>query len=239
MPSRRNIAGLIIGRVVLALLLVVVVAYPLSRTGLYEWPRQYDPLALPDLDRKPNFLTPWQMKLIDADAQNCAIALSRTGLSATLQPTRGAGTDCEVAAAVTLSRLSLAKVKAEETRCALAARLYVWERNVLQPEARRIFGEPVSEILHFGSFSCRTMRNRGSMSEHATANAFDISGFRLASGKIVSVKKDWPGSGKEALFLRRARDGLCETFNLTLSPDYNADHADHFHVDMGWWRSCR
>jgi hypothetical protein len=118
-------------------------------------------------------------------------------------------------------------------------RLYMWERHIVQPAAQRLFGEPVAEILHFGSYSCRTIRGRGSMSEHATANAFDISGFRLKSGRVVSVKLDWgkaTGSGK---FLFIARDGLCEWFNLTLSPDYNADHEDHFHADMGWWRSCR
>lgn len=77
------------------------------------------------------------------------------------------------------------------------------------------------------------------MSEHATANAFDISGFRTASGKLITVKDDWRKTTKEGKFLHVARDGLCNWFNLTLSPDYNADHADHFHVDMGWWRSCR
>ena len=77
------------------------------------------------------------------------------------------------------------------------------------------------------------------MSEHATANAFDISGFRTASGKLITVKNDWRKTTKEGKFLHVAHDGLCDWFNLTLSPDYNGDHADHFHVDMGWWRSCR
>jgi hypothetical protein len=77
------------------------------------------------------------------------------------------------------------------------------------------------------------------MSQHATANAFDIAGFRLRSGRVVSVKLDWGKTNTAGRFLFIARDGLCDWFNLTLSPDYNADHADHFHADMGWWRSCR
>ena len=40
-------------------------------------------------------------------------------------------------------------------------------------------------------FSCRTIAGRRSMSEHATANAFDISGFKTKSGKLISVKRDW------------------------------------------------
>ena len=77
------------------------------------------------------------------------------------------------------------------------------------------------------------------MSEHATANAFDIAGFRTKSGKVISVKRDWNTGKKEDTFLHAARHGLCDWFNATLSPDYNADHADHFHVDMGRWQTCR
>ena len=77
------------------------------------------------------------------------------------------------------------------------------------------------------------------MSQHATANAFDIAGFELADGRAVNLLSHWDGKGPEAQFLREVRDGLCEWFNVTLSPDYNALHADHFHVDMGPYLSCR
>ena len=76
------------------------------------------------------------------------------------------------------------------------------------------------------------------MSEHATANAFDISGLRLANGKLISVLASWNTGDKDSEFLHEIRNGFCDYFNLTLSPDYNADHADHFHVDMGWVRGC-
>ena len=76
------------------------------------------------------------------------------------------------------------------------------------------------------------------MSEHATANAFDISGFRLTSGRLIGILARFNSGGAEGKFLHEARDGFCDYFNLTLSPDYNADHADHFHVDMGWVRGC-
>lgn len=228
----------VMGRTLLAVLLLAALAYPASRFGLFEWPRAYDPLALPDLAAKPGFLTDWQMKLLDADAEGCAVAMRRAGLPTTLLPARGSG-KCVVDGAVTLSRLSQAKLRPEATRCAMAARLYMWERNALQPAARRHFGQQVTEITHFGSYSCRTMRGSASMSEHATANAFDVSGFRLANGRLVTLKKDWHGDTTTRAFLREVRDSLCDGFNVTLSPDYNADHADHFHVDMGWWRTCR
>ena len=40
----------------------------------------------------------------------------------------------------------------------------------------------------------------------------------------------------------RARDAACEVFGTVLSPDYNAAHADHFHLDQevrGWGGVCR
>lgn len=209
-----------------------------ARAGLIDLPRRYDPFAVPDLDETPHWLTSTQLKLIDLEPANCQVALSRTGLPAQFRPTQGAGTNCERAATVQLSRLSRAKLRPEDTRCAIAARMYMWERHVIQPAAMRFFSEPVTEILHFGSYSCRTIAGSRFMSEHAKANAFDISGFRLKSGRQVSVLKDWPNRSNEQKFLHVVRDGACDYFNLVLSPDYNAAHADHFHVDMGWARRC-
>ena len=230
---------LIVKRLLLIAAVAVLAAYPASRFGVFEWPRAYDPLALPDLLQRPNVLTPWQMRLVDLNAADCALVLQRAGLEATLQPPRNIGGACEVSEAISVSRFSTARIKPEIMRCALATRLYVWERHHLQPAARRILGEEIAEILHFGSFSCRTIRGGSGMSEHATANAFDISGFKTKSGKLISVKRDWDQATPESTFLNAARNGLCDWFSATLSPDYNLDHADHFHIDMGWWQTCR
>ncbi len=209
-----------------------------SRTGLIDLPRRYDPFAVPDLDETPHWLTSTQLKLVDLEFENCRAAVIRARLTATFQPSKGMGTSCERNGTVELAALSKARLRTEETRCAIAARLYMWEKHVIQPAAQRYFNEPVAEILHFGSYSCRTIAGSHQMSEHATANAFDISGFRLKSGKQISILKDWPARSTEMKFLHAVRDGACDYFNLVLSPDYNAAHKDHFHVDMGWIRRC-
>ena len=36
-------------------------------------------------------------------------------------------------------------------------------------------------------------------SQHALANAIDISGFKLADGRVITVAKDYKGNGTEAL----------------------------------------
>jgi hypothetical protein len=35
------------------------------------------------------------------------------------------------------------------------------------------------------------------------------------------------------------RDGACLFFDGVLSPDYNAAHRDHLHLDRGRYRYCR
>ena len=64
----------------LALALVLVLsAYGFSRLGYLEWPREYDPLVLPDLDAPSSFLTPLKLKRIDTNVENCRAAFARAG----------------------------------------------------------------------------------------------------------------------------------------------------------------
>lgn len=129
--------------------------------------------------------------------------------------------------------------------CPVAAALSMLEWDVIQPAAQRRFGARVTRIDHFGSYNCRRIAGRDNIhwSEHATADAIDIAGFRLADGTRVTVARDWRGGGAKALFLRDVRDGACTLFATTLSPDYNAAHADHLHLDQAnrplGWRVCR
>jgi hypothetical protein len=132
------------------------------------------------------------------------------------------------------------------TSCPVAAALHLLETRVIAPAARRHFGEAVSATYHAGSFSCRRLYGRaeGRFSEHSTADAVDITGFRLADGTRVSVNDDWTSGGREAAFLREVRDGACDLFSTVLSPDYNAAHRDHLHLDVAnrgaaGWTLCR
>lgn len=131
------------------------------------------------------------------------------------------------------------------TACPVAAALALWERETVQPAALRLLGTRVASVEHFGSFSCRRLYGRadGGWSEHATADAVDIAGFRLADGRRISVLRDWHRAGPDAAFLRVVRDGACDLFATVLSPDYNAAHANHLHFDQAargatGWRGC-
>lgn len=126
-------------------------------------------------------------------------------------------------------------------QCPLSVATFLWMRE-LNRLAENQFGQPVTKLHHMGTYSCRKQRGNGSgqWSEHAFANAFDIAAFELADGQLIRVLTDWDGENKDKRdFLRAARKQACRIFNVTLSPDYNAAHADHFHVDMGPYVTCR
>ena len=107
--------------------------------------------------------------------------------------------------------------------------------------ALKHLGSGIRKIQHAGSYSCRKQvgNSSGQWSEHSYANAFDVMGFELDDGRTISVLKDWNGAKDKKRFLRDARKEACKIFRVTLSPDFNAAHADHFHVDMGPTASCR
>jgi len=126
-------------------------------------------------------------------------------------------------------------------QCPLAVGTYMWLHEI-DTLADKHLKAGLKKIHHAGTYSCRRQNGNdsGQWSEHAFANAWDITGFELTDGRIISVKNDWKGNDKKRRrFLREARDKACKIFRVTLSPDYNAAHHDHFHVDMGPSTSCR
>lgn len=124
-------------------------------------------------------------------------------------------------------------------QCPLAVRYVIWDRQVLQPAAEAAFGVGVSRVENYGSYACRRIYNSTDAasrpSEHARANALDVAALRLEDGRTVSVAGDWTGEGRSgaegAAFLHRIRDGACRVFATVLTPDYNAAHRDHLHLD--------
>lgn len=125
-------------------------------------------------------------------------------------------------------------------QCPLAVGVHIW-LGELDKTAVNIFGEKITKIHHAGTYSCRRQvgNSSGAWSEHAFANAWDITGFTLESGEVISVLKDWDGNRDKKSFLRSALSKACDIFHVALSPDYNAAHHDHFHLDMGPTSACR
>lgn len=204
-----------------------------------------------DLTQPVGAFTGRKIAALGTDARRCEALLDRAGVTFTALPPREGGPQCGYRDGVRLSAAGALDIAYRPeglgTSCRVAAALALWEWHVVQPAALAHLGSKVAAVEHFGSYSCRRMygRSEGGWSEHATANAVDIAGFRLADGRRITIVGDWTGgTPTEAAFLREVRDGACRLFATVLSPDYNAAHRDHLHFDqadrgtMGW-RACR
>ena len=124
------------------------------------------------------------------------------------------------------------------TSCAMLVAWTGFEAAV-ERAARDYLRSPVVAIRHFGSFACRRMTgNSVRLSLHSQARAFDLAGFRLADGRIVTVERGWRGTRDERRFLRAVAAAACRYFSVTLTPDTDRLHYNHLHVDIGPWRQC-
>lgn len=224
----------------LLLLLLALAAAVAGRAWLAEHP-EHDPWAPLDLRDPPGWATAAKLRALNGDLPQCRAVLERSAVSYTVLPPTAEGS-CSRPDRTRLDAFPFAPDR-PATTCAVGIALQLWQRDVLTPAAVELFDSKVERIEHLGAFSCRRLYGRGAgpWSEHATGNAIDIAGFVLANGTRISVLRDWTHDGPKADFLRRVRDGACRSFSTVLSPDYNAAHADHFHLDMrgGWGGTCR
>jgi len=224
----------------LSVLLVLVGAFALAVWRGWV-PPEWNPWAPLDVRASPNLLTRYKLSRLQDDPALCDQVLNTSGLRVSRQADTPTDAACPLRSVLRVQGADVALSSSFLASCPLAVAFALFERHSLQPAAQAVFGQAVSRVEHLGRFACRNIYNRadGRLSQHASANALDIAGFRLADGRSISVLKDWPGQGDSARFLRLVRDGACDDFNVVLSPDYNAAHRNHFHLDMGRWWVCR
>lgn len=124
--------------------------------------------------------------------------------------------------------------------CGLAAALVEWEQDILRPLATRVVGRSLVKLHHVGGYVCRgRTSDRSRLSEHAHGRAIDIIAFEFADGRIARVAEHWNDRGPLGQFLRQASLGACGVFQVVLSPNADADHQDHLHLDVGPWSLCQ
>lgn len=185
-------------------------------------------------DRRPRVDTPAQLSA-------CLTGLQAVGVQFSSVPDRNDGNGCGFRDALQLKQVGVPFTNLGAVQCPVARALTLWVRGPVQTAAREVYGQEVTRVESFGTYSCRNINGAatGRLSEHATANAVDIAGFRLADGRTVSVLDGWNGDERDRRFLRLVRDGGCRAFLTVLSPDYNAAHYNHLHFDMGRGPFCR
>lgn len=190
------------------------------------------------------FMTSWRIQGLKYDKAACRLTMAHKSVNSRPVADSPIKNGCGWENAVRLQSLAGAGFAGARVGCPVAAALALWMNRVVQPAAQKHLGTRVKRIIHFGTYSCRNIR--GSLfskylnmrSEHATANAIDIGGFRLENGKTVSVLKHWRSKSAMSKFLKEIHYGACSYFRVVLGPEANRLHADHFHFDRGMLIRC-
>ena len=217
----------------IVILLLGGAAFIAGRAWLAENP-QHDPWAPLDLRDERGWATGTKLAALRNDVTECRATLERSEVGFTVLEPTGEGA-CRREDRLLLDDAPLAPGGAQIT-CPVSVGLTMWIEKDVRPLAREMLGSELQRMEQLGTYNCRRIGGgeTGRWSQHATGNAIDISAFVLEDGRRISLLQDWDGEGEEAAFLRAVRDAACSNFGTVLSPDYNAAHADHLHLDLGW-----
>jgi hypothetical protein len=127
-----------------------------------------------------------------------------------------------------------------ELTCDMAESLHGWVSSSAVPAAFQHLKKQLVKINNASAYVCRRRNNSrtGKLSEHAKANALDISTLAFDDGSSISIKGDWSGLKQlvgisaQGNFLRQIRRDACIRFTTVLGPGSDAYHGDHFHIDV-------
>jgi hypothetical protein len=147
----------------------------------------------------------WSDAEIIAALRDCLRKLAPLGAEIELaEPVRRE--QCGAPAPVVLRRIGTGANRVEfqpppTINCAMVAGLSAWVEKTLQPAAQELLGSPVVRIRNASGYACRnrvgTAFHADRLSEHALANAVDISGFVTADGRTIEVLGQWGPTARE------------------------------------------
>ncbi len=229
--------------IVVTLIFLVVLVYSapwISRI----LPSHYNPFTPLLISDPPNFITQFKLRRLDKNPQACLAALERAKEAGAVSfiTTADTGGTCPLSSPVRVQGFgSVALSSSFLASCRLALSSTMFIVQVAKPQAQTQLGSDLIRIDHLGSYACRNVYHRpeAKLSEHATAEALDVAGFRLADGTDVTVLKGWKEQKPHGDYIRAIFRESCPYFGNSIGPDYNAAHANHFHFGMHGVGFCR
>jgi hypothetical protein len=147
---------------------------------------------------------------------------------------------CGVTNAVRIKQSAIPWNRPSIVTCSMENSIWDYETQIVQPAAQRHFGRKVRKLWHAGTYNCRGERGGRPerLSQHSFGKAIDITGFELDDGTVVSVAHDWRDKGEKSEFLHEVAKGACSLFSVVMTPNRNAEHHDHLHLDIGPHKLC-
>lgn len=172
-------------------------------------------------------------------ARQCYSDLGKANVRFSPLPNRQFSGGCSQIDSIKLLDVGADVTNLGPVKCELAGKFAAWTEYAVKRAARKYLGSDLKRIETMGSYSCRNIAGSGKLSQHAHANAIDVSGFVLTDGRRITVENNWKSGRQEMQFLSAIHDSACKRFGTVLSPNYNAAHRDHFHLDMSGNGYCR
>lgn len=208
----------------------------------YRWlPTYYNPFTPLTLDDPPGRITQYKLRRLTPEA--CASLLLQANQSDLIrtQPVADSGGACPLNNVVRVRDFGPVGLNSSFlASCPLALSSALFISQQARPLTKRYTGSELARIDHLGSFACRNIYHRpdARRSEHATAEALDIAAFRLANGERVTVLNGWKATTTQP-WLKAMLAASCGYYGNGLGPEYNAAHANHFHLGMRGFGLCR
>jgi hypothetical protein len=199
-------------------------------------------LPTPDLNDRSGKLIWEQLRQFHRTREACTRAVKNaSGWKITPVADTSPSPGCGLRNAVKVQTSYVPINREVDVGCPMAAGLHLWMREHVMPAAKLYLNSDIKSIETYGTYACRPRNNRDGarLSEHATANAIDISAFVLVSGKRLRVADMGRMSEEERDFMQSVRKGGCRLFSVVLGPGSDGAHEDHFHFDLGQWRLCK
>ena len=197
-----------------------------------DFGRARPPLSLEDLNAPP---------AVDPLCLERLAALEGTKF----RPARGfeRGRGCVVENAINLDRVAGLRVRPGGAlmRCEVAEQLHHWLAEAVIPTAEEVLEASPTAVGHLGTYNCRTIGgNSAVLSQHSFANAVDVAWFDFEDGTRHRLVDGWDHEREDiSEFWQKVQQLSCKYFDVSLGPDYNSAHADHFHFDLGPLTTCR
>ena len=207
-------------------------------------PRQYNPFTPLSVTDPPGLITQYKLRRLSKNPDACLAVLERAKSEGLLNFQHVADTSgqCPLTGAVRIQNFGSVSLSSSFlASCPLAVSATMFVTQAAEPLAHSLLGQKLVRLDHLGSFACRNVYHRaeGRLSEHATADALDLSGFRMSTGQTITVAGGWRAEGKYSDYLHQVFSEGCPFFGNIIGPDYNAAHANHFHLGMRWFGFCR
>ena len=208
-------------------LFILIVIAGIVTVG-YRWlPSQYNPFVPLTLDDPPGKITQFKLRRLTPQACESLLTQANQRRLIRTQAVADSSGECPLSNVVRVRDFGPVSLNSSFlASCPLALSSALFVSQQARPLTKTWTGSELARIEHLGSFACRNIYSRpdARRSEHATADVTVLNGWK--------AEKTQP-------WLQALLSASCGYYGNGLGPDYNAAHANHFHLGMRGYGLCR